>query len=123
MDVLDGGNWFEKIFNFKETAPVNENFAFFQIPDRNFVLNSGSYFIILIILIANHLVYFIINGIVVKWYSENKTARKVGIWAYCDDNLKSLSLESMKLYLESYFDLVICACINLDAFMDVETSK
>ena len=29
MDVFDGGNTFEKMFSFKETEPVNENFAFF----------------------------------------------------------------------------------------------
>ena len=46
MDLLDGGAMFERMFNFKDTDPLNENFAFFQIPDRNFVLNSGSYFVI-----------------------------------------------------------------------------
>jgi len=29
MDVLDGGNMFEAMFNFKDTEAVNENFAFF----------------------------------------------------------------------------------------------
>ena len=87
------------------------------------MLNSGSYFIVQAIILANHLVCFVINGVVVKFFKKNKTARKVAIWAYCDDTLKSVSLESMKLYLESYFDLVICALINLDAFLDKKSSQ
>ena len=29
MDLLDGGAMFERMFNFKDTDPLNENFAFF----------------------------------------------------------------------------------------------
>ena len=46
MDILSGEDYYEMMFAFKETDPVGEKWAFFGIGDSNFVMNSGSYFVI-----------------------------------------------------------------------------
>jgi hypothetical protein len=33
------------MFEFKETSPLNDNFEAFGMGDKNFMMNSGSYFI------------------------------------------------------------------------------
>jgi hypothetical protein len=42
--MLDGSLLYEAIFVFKETEPWNDNFDQFGIPDKNFMMNSGSTF-------------------------------------------------------------------------------
>ena len=110
------------MFSFKETEAVNENFAFFQIPDRNFILNSGSYFVLQVILVAIH-VGQITTNFSVKFLRRYKIARELGIYVYQDDHLKEIGMETLKLYLECYFDLVICSFINIDAFLEAETKE
>ena len=83
MDLLDGADLFEAIFDFKETEPLNENFAYYKIEDRNFIMNSGSYFVVQVILFASHFTMSFINIIAVK-FARNKHARELGIWAYDD---------------------------------------
>ena len=34
--------------------------------------------------------------------------------------MRELGMETLKLYLESYFDLVICSFINIDAFLEAK---
>ena len=43
MDILSSEDNYEKMFEFKETEPINDAFAFFGIGDKNFIMNSGSY--------------------------------------------------------------------------------
>ena len=39
MDVLDGQNLYSKLFEFKETPPLNDNYDMFDIGDKNFIMN------------------------------------------------------------------------------------
>ena len=55
-----------------------------------------------------------------KMLSRYHIAREVGIWAYQDSHMRELGMETLKLYLESYFDLVICSFINIDAFLEAK---
>ena len=48
MDVFDGASYFEEWFVFVETSPVNYNFDSMGMGDRNFVMNSGSFFIMVV---------------------------------------------------------------------------
>jgi hypothetical protein len=45
MDVMDGAGIFENLFVFKDTDPLNPNFELFGMGDKNFMMNSGSFFI------------------------------------------------------------------------------
>jgi hypothetical protein len=51
MDVLDGGRFYSQMFEFKETGSLNDNYDLIGIEDKNFVMNSGSYFIIILIIV------------------------------------------------------------------------
>ena len=44
MDILNTEGWYENNLTFHETPPINQAFAFFGIDNKNFILNSGSYF-------------------------------------------------------------------------------
>ena len=116
MDVFNGEDYFEKIFNFKETAAIGEKWAFFGMDNSNFVMNSGSYFVIQGGLVVYMIVFFSLNR-VCSWNAKNLTARKIGMFVYEDNYWTGLINGSIKLFLESYFDLVICTSINVTAFV------
>ena len=61
MDIFSGEDLYEKWFKFKATNPPSEQFAFFQIEDANFFMNSGSYFVIQAGLMAYYLTAWFIN--------------------------------------------------------------
>jgi|TARA_B110001450_G_C17314709_1_gene356916 hypothetical protein len=75
------------------------------------VNNSGSYFLIQIALVAFMLFKISLNMLAKLMYHSH-VARLVGQFAYEDHYLINLSRNSIKLFMESYFDLVFCAMIN-----------
>jgi hypothetical protein len=46
MDIFDGQGFYEEWFEFNETSMHSEMFEMMGIGDKNFMMNSGSYFII-----------------------------------------------------------------------------
>jgi hypothetical protein len=52
MDVMSGEKLYEIIFNFKETDPFNEKFETMDIGSKNLIMNSGSFFILIILVIV-----------------------------------------------------------------------
>jgi len=46
MDILDGQGYYDKWFEFRETDAHSDMFEMMDIGDKNFVMNSGSYFIL-----------------------------------------------------------------------------
>ena len=58
---------------------------------------------------------FIINKVCVC-FATNSNARKVGRFVFYSHFGKAMWMATLKLYLESYFDLVICSFLNLYAF-------
>ena len=61
MDIFDGQGLFEKIFEFKETEAIGEKWAFFDIDNSNFIMNSGSYFVIFVGLFVHMVTFSLIN--------------------------------------------------------------
>ena len=112
MDIFSGEDFYESHLQFKETESPNELFAFFGVENSNFMLNSGSYFVIQISLILYYFVMYFINKICTCCPS-NQYVRRLGMFVYEQSYLKSLINASLKLFLESYFDLVICTMVNL----------
>jgi hypothetical protein len=106
---------------FKETTPINDQFAFFGVGDKNFLNNSGSYGLILCGLLWSTLGYFVLNEITAYFY-KYKLSRIIGQWAYRREYSGLLEGAVYKLILETYFDLVICSFINTQAFMDSKDS-
>jgi len=81
------------------------------------MLNSGSYFIILVGLILFKVISYIVNKIAVK-FARYKLARNIGMWVYSPSLLNDLKNEMLKLFLESYFDLANCSLMNILAFFE-----
>ena len=85
--------------------------------NKNFILNSGSYFILWAIMTLFTLVKFIINKIAV-YFARNPLARKLGIYIYSDSYWNEFKDGAMKLLMESYFDLAMCSLLNVLAFFE-----
>ena len=60
-DILDAKDLWLHFFNFKDTKPLNDNFALFDIVSKNFVVNSGSYFIFVMVSMLSGIGRKIIN--------------------------------------------------------------
>jgi len=48
MDIFDGAGLYAIMFEFKSTSALNQNYELMDIENKNFLLNSGSYFIIMV---------------------------------------------------------------------------
>ena len=84
MDVFDGESLYTKYLIFKSTSPVGEKWAFFGTTNSNFILNSGSYFVIEAGLLIYILALYLINkGCVL--FSKSSVARKMGMFVHIDD--------------------------------------
>ena len=70
MDIFDGEALFEMLFTFKETEPVGEKWAFFKFENSNFIMNSGSYFVIIVGMVFYGIANFIINKICVHYSNK-----------------------------------------------------
>jgi hypothetical protein len=112
MDVMRGEEVIDATFRFRETTAVNDQFELFGFGDKNFMLNSGSYLLIVLGLIAYFFTRWVVNKLAVK-FSHHQKARQIGMWAYEPNTLRSMSTAFKKLFLESYFDLLFCTFINV----------
>ena len=74
MDIFSGEEYFEMWFIFKETMAIGEKWAFFGMDNSNFIMNSGSYFVINIGLLIYFVAFWFANYIATK-YPENSYAR------------------------------------------------
>jgi hypothetical protein len=115
MDICNGEGFYEELFSFKETAAVGEKWAFFGMGDANFINNSGSYFVLQLGIMLYMLFFYLVNKACVL-NAKSVVARKVGMFVHEDDYWDSFVDGSVKLFLESYFDLVICTAINISSF-------
>jgi hypothetical protein len=118
MDVLDGKEFYTKWFSFKKTAPLNSNFELFDIRNKNFIINSGSYFIIFVGVGMFTIVKFLINKIAVR-FAKYETARIIGMKVFSHSKWKDFKMAGLKLFMESYFDLGMCSLLNMFAFVEI----
>ena len=93
-------------------------FELMDVGDKNFMMNSGSYFIIMGGLFSFTIGKFILNTLA-RCCSRWKRMRKIGIWAYESSYIKNLWRDNLKLFVESYFDLAMCAALADLAFLEI----
>ena len=115
MDVFDGSGLYAQVFDFKPTEPLTPNFESFGISDKNFMMNSGSYFIFFISFFVINGSLFLINKISV-WQAHRSIFRKIGMKVYSNSYWGDTKYSSLKLYMESYFDLTMCSFLGYLAF-------
>jgi hypothetical protein len=117
MDILDGKTLYEHLFRFKETAPLNANYETMDIPDKNFVNNSGSFFPLIAIIVLYNFSEALLNKVATV-FARFKCCRRIGMYAYAESWRADVSNEVSKLFLESYFDIAMCACLGLLALTE-----
>jgi len=79
--------------------------------DLNFFNNSGSLLIMQAIIFGDWAGRRILNYIC-RMYSSNKWVRKFALLFYQEDN-SSLIAATQRLFMEGYFDIVMCCFINM----------
>ena len=117
MDIMGGEDFFGNNFEFNQTPPLNAAFELFGIGDKNFIMNSASYFLIQVFMLANYFGKLVIIWLATK-FAQNKYARLVGIYFYEPNKDIRLKNAYLKLFLESYFDICFCAMLNSIAFKE-----
>ena len=115
MDLFSGEALYDAHMVFKPTKPPSEQFAFFGIETSNFMMNSGSYFVIQGALLLYYLSACGLNKVSAH-FPRSSWARKVGMRFYEDNYCREFAKASCKLFLESYFDIVMCVMLNSFAF-------
>jgi ABC-type sulfate transport system permease component len=93
-------------------------FELLDIGDKNFIMNSGSYFVIIFIMLVYYLLVWILNLLAVH-FKKSKTWREIGIWLYEKSFVHSFKQACFKLFIESYFDLAMCAAMGFLSFIEV----
>jgi hypothetical protein len=119
MDIFSGEDFYEKHFEFKETDPINTRFDEFGIGDKNFIMNSGSYLIMQVFIVVWVIAKQMLIEICIKM-AKFSFFRKLGMFLGEHDP-RAIKKASLRLLLESYFDVSICVFINLIAFYECET--
>ena len=87
VDPFDGAALYSKFFTFKPTEPVSKNFSYFDIVDSNFIMNSGSFFLMIIAIVASTIISYICNGIALRSYRFS-ICRKIGVRTFSESYVK-----------------------------------
>lgn len=119
LDMLDMESTYAARLDLRPTTAVNDSFGFYGLENRNFLLNSGSYFAVQAAAMGWSLLKWALNAVAAR-NSENYYWRRLGMWAYSPDHSAELWYTTHKLLLESCFDLALCCCLQLSAFLDAD---
>ena len=118
MDVFSGESFFEKNFVFMETDPLNERFEQMGMDSKNFIMNSGSYFILLLLIYVSFYGKRFVNWVCTK-YPEHWWVRWIAILVH---EKKERPIEmvkaSAKLFQEAYFDILMANMLGLLGMRD-----
>ena len=117
MDVFTMEEKYESWFDFKETTPLNTKFEFFDVENKIYTSNSGSLYILIVIIYGGALLRWIINKICLM-FAKYKYPRMFGSYVYTYDNFV-VRQAMLRLILESFFDITFCAFLNMMAFYDI----
>lgn len=111
MDILNSEEFYEERLTFKHTEPLTEVFNQYGIENMNFILNSGSFLVLQMLILFYFLGQYYLNKVAVNNY-KHFLSRKVGIWAYQVNYKLQFIKASQKLFMESYFDLAMISLLN-----------
>lgn len=65
MDIFSGEELFDSLFEFSESPALNDNFDYYGIGTKNYLLNSGS--------------YFVMQGLLVLFIASKQVINKVAV--------------------------------------------
>ena len=84
------------------------------------MMNSGSFLVMQILIVAERASRFLINKVCVS-NARQPVARTIGTYVY-SDNPYMVRQATLRLFLESYFDVVFCAFLNMLAFSEATSA-
>lgn len=119
LDMLDMESTYAARLDLLPTTAVSDSFGFYGLDNRNFLLNSGSYFAVQLGAACWCLLRWVLNAVAAR-NSENYYWRRLGMWAWSPAFSAELWHATHKLLLESSFDLALCCCLELSAFFDAD---
>lgn len=90
---------------------MNESFEMMDIGNMNFLLNSGSFFIFVFMILCFNCIKKL-AGLVAKCQAHRKWFRKLGIRVYSKSYAKDLKDELIRLFIESYYDIAMCVVLH-----------
>ena len=79
------------------------------------LLQSGSFFVMELIIILEVFVYYMFNKLA-TYFPQYYYFRLLGIKYYDEDPLSTMKLKSLGLLLEGYFDMAIAVTLNWITF-------
>ena len=103
------------LFNFLETPPFSMNFEWFGISDQNFIYNSGSYFIFVALIVLSFTGRELISRVMILCRRQ-EWARKLGVATSNEAYYFGMKQALQKLFIESYFEILLAVSVGLMAF-------
>ena len=112
MDVFDGSGIYASVFEFTESEPINDSFMLLGFNNKNFLINSGSFFIMLALILLSNFRRWLLNSFAVC-NNRLRLCRRLGMGNYSQSYLWDIVKHLGKLSLETHFDISMCACLGL----------
>lgn len=81
QDMFDGQELYGEWFVFFETTALNDMFEILDFGDKNFIMNSGSYFIFIVLTFVYLIIRLVVNRMTVLC-AKYKWPRKLGIQVF-----------------------------------------
>ena len=108
MDLFDLEAFYEKNMEFIETEPFNDKFELMGFETKNFLLNSGSLMLFIIMIFVNFFFQKVANFLAIRFHKYS-TWRKIGVKMY----YTNFSSSMIRLIFQAYIDLFICICLSI----------
>ena len=89
----------------------------------NFIENSGSYFPFFAMIFIFNTLKFIVNKTMAVVFPRCWLGRKLGMKMHSSSYWIDSKMETVKLFMECYFDLAMIALLNVLAFTEVVDGK
>lgn len=112
LDPFDGEDIYKDMFQFTEVEALNDNYILLGIDSKNFLVNSGSYFIFIALTLVFYIVKFLINRIAMC-LARFRLVRIVCIWA--ESNKFPIGKFLLGLTIEMYFDMFLAVGLQIYA--------
>lgn len=111
LDLLQGPYWYEKIFVFKLTSPFSENFQDFDMPDMNFLTNSGSVVLLICLIIVSGISMSIIFRLAKALYYF-RCCRKIAMHS---EEKSGFVSQIVLVFTEGYIEVSLPAMLGIVA--------
>lgn len=115
LDIFDGSVLYSEWFSFTEASALNSNFELMLIDTRNYMINSGSFYILFVGILGVKLVKMLIGKLVRLNYNRS-LCRRIGMMFFTEES--SIFASLFRLHLEMYLDILFGIFLMAHVFME-----